>query len=449
MGGRLTWITRSLGVAALLTGTASAQSPIQGVLQGISTTPPQSSVGAVIEIICPPGQGLVADLQARCNEIVLSTVVGQRDVPGSRAGLQAMAPEEDSVVGVTQSDLSAGETDLAARRIDLARSGTAGRSGLTVNGRAVAFDGGQPVGMAAGAGTGPWNLFLDVAYAYSERDATVRQSGFDADTWAVLGGVEYDFSRRGFLGAGLGYSYTDAEIDQNGGSVESGEVQLQLYGTYYLSDRLHLDGTVGYSRADIDQERAVRYSILNVAATGTTTVNQLALSDTDSDTLWASASLGYDIYRGPWTLMPFATLEVARIDIDGFTERMSNPGAAGSGLATQIDDQEITSVPLSLGLQISHTSRTSWGEFTPQLVGEFVYEFDNEQDAITGRFVGDSSGTTFVLPTDKADSTYGRVTVGATLALGDATTGTVAYQGLLGYRDLDVHAFQLSFRHRW
>jgi len=452
MGGRLTVRVGSLGVAALLAVTASAQSPIEGVLQGISATPPQRSIGDVIEDICPPGQGLVADLQARCDEIVFGSLAlgGQFDLAGSRSGLQAMAPEEDSVVGVTQTDLGAGETDLAARRIELARSGIAARSGLTVNGRYAAFDGEEPVGRAAGAGgTGPWTLFLDVAYAVSDRAGTARQSGFDADTWAVLGGVEYDFSGRSFLGAGLGYTFTDADIDQNGGSVEAGEIQLQIYGTHYLGDRLHLDATVGYSRADIDQERAVRYSILNVTATGTTTVNQLALSDTDSDTVWARATLGYDIYRGAWTLMPFATLEVAHVEIDGFTERMSNPAAPGSGLATRIDDQEITSVPLSLGLQAAHSSRTRWGQFTPQVVGELVYEFDNEQDDITGRFVGDSSGTTFSLPTDGPDRLYGRITAGATLALGDATTGTIAYQGLLGFRDLDIHAFQLSLRHRW
>jgi len=439
-----------LAGSLLLTATAAAQSPIQGVLTGIATTPPQAAVGAVIEVICPPQQGLVADLQARCNEIVLSTLVNQRDVNGSRDGLQAMASEEDSVVGTTQSDLGAGETDMATQRIELARSGTANRSTLTVNGRSVALAGGDASGVAAGGGaTGPWNVFVDAPYAYSDRDATARQSGFDANTWSVLGGVEYDFSPKAFAGAAVGYSSTNASIDQNGGKVDSDEYQFQLYGSYYLNDRLHLDGTAGYSHADIDQQRAVRYSILNVTATGFTNVNQLALSSTNSDTWWGSAALGYDIYHGDWTFMPFVSIEVSSVSIDGLTERMSNPGAAGSGLAVQLDSQDITSVPLSLGLQASHTSGTRWGRLTAQVMGEFVYEFDNQQDPITGRFVGDSNGVTFALPTDEADSTYGRVTVAATLDFNDATSGTFAYQGLLGFQHLDVYAFQLSLRHRW
>ena len=291
-------------------------------------------------------------------------------------------------------------------------------------------------------------MFVDLAYADSDRDATARQSGFDADSWLVRAGLEYDYSQDGFVGGALSYTRTDASLDASGGTVETDDYQVFAYGTRYLNAAWHIDGSLGFSDAKMDTERAVRYQIAAVGG-GVTSVDQLALSDTNASTLWADVMLGYDINRPGWIAMPYAKLQIARVKIDGFTERMSKPGEAGSGLATQIDDQGITSVPVALGVTAAFPTRTRYGELIPQLIGEVVFELDNKADDITGRFVQDPTGTSFVLPTDDPDRFYGRVGAGATLAFSNATSASVVYQGLVGFSHLDLHAFQVSFRHRW
>jgi hypothetical protein len=109
-----------------------AQSPIEGDLQTISATPPQDAIGEVIEDICPPGMGLVEDLQARCNEIVVGGVAdipgGGGDIPGAQEGLQAMAPEENAAVGTSSIEVSGAQIDNIGARLGALRRGATGLS---------------------------------------------------------------------------------------------------------------------------------------------------------------------------------------------------------------------------------------------------------------------------------------------------------------------------------
>jgi outer membrane autotransporter protein len=88
-----------------------------------------------------------------------------------------------------------------------------------------------------------------------------------------------------------------------------------------------------------------------------------------------------------------------------------------------------------------------WGErYFPQVSVEYVHEFKNNNEPVTGRFVNDISGTTFTLLTDPPDRNYFNFGAGLTAVLTDTTTGFVRYQGLFGYEDLDVHAFEVGVR---
>ena len=148
-------------------------------------------------------------------------------------------------------------------------------------------------------------------------------------------------------------------------------------------------------------------------------------------------------------ISPFARLEWADIDIDGFTERMSNPGAPGSGLATRIESQSLTTLPLSLGVQVGTDYRTAWGRFHPRLLLAWVHEFENDAEDIVGRFVDDTSGTPFRLPTDRPDRDFAQLAVGGVLELSERASLQLSYQTVLGMRHLSLHAGQLAFRYRW
>ncbi len=300
---------------------------------------------------------------------------------------------------------------------------------------------------AAGDGESRWGFFVNGLYVNSDRDSTSRESGFDADDWGVTGGIDYAFSDKLVFGVAVGYKDSDADIDANGGDLETESTSYFAYWSLYPDDRWYVDAMVGYTDNDHDQNRNINYSIAGFgpAAGTTTTVNNTAVSDTESDEFSVSVTAGRNYYHDTWTLSPYGRIDYADIEIDGFSESMALSALTdpGSGLALQIDDQDFESLMMTLG----GSATGQWGErYFPQVSVEYVHEFKNNNEPVTGRFVNDISGTTFTLLTDPPDRNYFNFGAGLTAVLTDTTTGFVRYQGLFGYEDLDVHAFEVGVR---
>jgi outer membrane autotransporter protein len=203
---------------------------------------------------------------------------------------------------------------------------------------------------------------------------------------------------------------------------------------------------VGYTESDHDQTRNVIYTIGGPGSglgAGSNTINNSAVSDTESDEISVSVTAGRNFFFDSWTLNPYGRIEYADIEIDGFTERMSQTTALGSGLALQIDDQDFESLMMTFGGTLS----TQWAQrYFPQVSVEYVHEFKNNNVPITGRFVNDSSATTFTLLTDQADRNFVNVAAGITALITDSVSGFFRYQGLFAYEDLDIHTFEVGVR---
>ena len=63
------------------------------------------------------------------------------------------------------------------------------------------------------------------------------------------------------MGAALGYSNTDTDIDANGGKLDTDGFVGTLFGTFYHSDTIYIDGSISYGDSNYDQERRVSYSL--------------------------------------------------------------------------------------------------------------------------------------------------------------------------------------------
>jgi outer membrane lipase/esterase len=441
-----------------------AQSPIEGDLQAISATPPQQAVGKVIEDICPPGMGLVDDLQRRCNEIVVggvsgSPINGGRDIPGARQGLQAMAPEENSAVGTQSIEVAGSQINNVGARLAALRRGTTGLSlqGLTFNidGRKVSGDelfGVQArniKGGAAGAddaGFSRLGVFINGGYGWGNRDATLRQSGFDFDSYGITAGVDYRFTDQFVLGAAFGYGNTDVEIDAQGGTLDTNAYSISLYGSYYPTQAFYIDAIVSGGLNDHDQARSIRYGVASSAPGGRTLVDQTATAEFDSDQISASLGSGYNFSQNGWTFGPYGRLGYVDVDVDGIRENISNPTAPGSGLGLAIDEQDFTSFTLTAGGQVTKAISMAWGVLAPQFNVEYVHEFANDNDAIAARFLGDTSNTTAFLPTDEPDRNFVNLSVGASAVFAKGRSAFIQYQTLLGYKDLESHAIGVGLR---
>jgi len=434
-------------------GTAWATSPIEDILQEAAQTPPQQSIGLVIEDICPAGVlDPGGDLQARCDELVdgvLGVVSGSlagTDLPGALEGLQAMAPEEGAVLATQQLDASGGDPQAVHDRLSSLRSGAG--AGLVQAGPR----GFQISGLAAGeAGLPRWGFFLNGFYANSDRDTTLRESGFKADDVGVTAGIDYLASDRVTLGLAGVYKDSDADIKADGGSLDTESYSVFVYGSYVPADNWYLDTVFGYTANDHEQERTVAYTI--TAASGasggvvqTITVDQSALSSNDSDELSVSVTAGYEFVRGAWMLSPYARFDYADVSIDGFTERMSAPAAPGSGLALVIDEQDFESMTATLGALFTSAIETGWGSLHPELQAEYVHEFENDGEPVTGHFVDDPTATRFAMLLDPPDRNYVTAGAGVSAVFSPTVLGFVRYQGLFGYEDLSLHAVEVGVR---
>ncbi|MFT4582604.1 MAG: outer membrane lipase/esterase [Gammaproteobacteria bacterium] len=346
-----------------------------------------------------------------------------------------MAPEEDAVIASSQVDASSAQVEATGNRFAAIHAGGAG---VVQTNNGFNWSTG-----AAGDGNSPWGFFIDGLYVNTERDATSKESGFEADDWGVTGGIDYAFFDKFIFGLAFGYKNSEADIDANGGEFETGSTSYFAYWSFLPNEHWYVDAMAGYTDNDHDQERNISYSVAAVGAAGATTVSKTALADTDSDEISVSVAAGYNYFLNNWVLSPYARVEYADIGIHGFTESMAQTAAAGSGLALQIDDQDFESLTLSGGFAAS----TQWGQsYFPRVTVEYVHEFKNDNQPINARFVDDTSRTTFSLLTDSPDRNYFNIGAAMTAVINDTSTGFVRYQGLFGYRDLDVHAFEVGVR---
>jgi len=442
-----------LSFATSPSGPPGASDALSQALVDISDNEPQAAVGFVIGQICPGGLvvdgGVLesVDLQDRCTEIAVDGTSpspspspdssDSHDNQGANAGMQAMANEEGAVIASAQVDAGGAQVDSIGQRLSTVRGGSS-----------LAYQQNSSFNWstgAAGDGNSPWGMFVNGIYIDTDRDSSSRESGFNADSWGVTGGIDYVFSDKLIIGAAFGYVNSDTDIKAGGGKVDTDSYSYFAYWSIFPDENWYVDAMAGYTDNDHDQTRNINYSIAGVGAAAgtTTTVNNSALSSTDSDEISVSVAGGRNYMYNTWTLSPYGRVDYAHIEIDGFTERMALTAAAGNGLALRVDDQEFDSLMLSIG----GSAIGQWGErFFPQLSVEYVHEFKNSNDPSIATFVNDASNTSIILLTDKPDRNFFNLTVGMTAVITDDLTGYVRYQNLLGYKDLDVQAVEFGVR---
>jgi outer membrane lipase/esterase len=334
------------------------------------------------------------------------------------------------------------------------RGGSTSGAALTLNGLNGKFD--DALTSALGAGddaSSRWGGFLAGTYTNVDRDSTDREAGFKSDMWGFTGGIDYRWTENLLLGVAFSYNEAESDISANGGSLDSDTWGVYGYGTYYPANGTYIDYTIGYSDSSHDQKRNISYSIQQIslatlattgpiALPGFTTVNQSAISDTDSDEFSVSATLGHDWRTDTVKFGPYIGVAYAETDIDGFRERMNNPTAAGSGLALFVDEQDFKSLITNVGAAATFTFQGPWGPVYPYLMGQYSHEFKNGNDPITGGFIDDPNGLKFSLATDSPDRNYFNLGAGFSASLTDSSYFYTRYNGLVGYRDLSVHSVE-------
>ncbi|MFV1873517.1 MAG: autotransporter outer membrane beta-barrel domain-containing protein [Oleiphilus sp.] len=127
--------------------------------------------------------------------------------------------------------------------------------------------------------------------------------------------------------------------------------------------------------------------------------------------------------------------------MDGYQE------TNGGGFEVAFNDQDISSQLLTLGGQAQYALSYSWGVLMPSARFEIKNEFNDSQDAISGRFVFDATNTSFSITADDIDNLWYVFGTGVSAVFPHGLSAYVDFETTEGLNNIDLYTY--SYGGRW
>jgi outer membrane autotransporter protein len=416
-------------------------------------TPNEQEVAGTIENLCRD-RAATNNFLRDCDALIGSALSGD---PNAIAAISQITPDAVSTaVDASETSVQAQLLNIRTRLFSLRR----GRTGIDLDGLNFDYDAwvfsGKYLRMLdeQGGAAGDDNtrsqrepsrfgIFISGNVDLGKRDETENQDGFDFNTYGLTAGLDYRFTERLVLGGALTYSTGDTDINANGGKLSSDGYALTLYGTYSVSDRLYIEGSISYGRYNYDQERNLRYQL----GSNATSIDQTFDAGYDGTQYAIDLSSGYDLTWNEVLFGPRIRISYVQAEIDGFSERARNDNP-GSAWAVTVEDQKQRSLTVSLGGQASYVIRQSWGALTPEIEAEWIQELLNDDLVVNGRFIEGANvpDNNFQLVTDELDSSYFSLGAGVSARWENGASAFIRYRTVFAYENLTEHAISTGFR---
>lgn len=264
----------------------------------------------------------------------------------------------------------------------------------------------------------------------ADQDSTDQILGYVSDSQQLTAGIDYRFTPQIFAGTALSITQSDTESNADGGEQQSDVLVFSVFGNYYLSENLYLDGLVSFGTSSYDTTRLI---VLGSTRSPLT-------SDTDGSQTGLALTLGYDRSTGAWQWGGYVRAETAKFDIDGYEE------AGPSGFALGIGDQSSTSAQTAFGGNLAYVKSVNYGIWIPKLTAEWVHEYqDNERD-IDAYFVNQPGAGQFVITTQEPDRDYFNLGWSVAGTFSGGRSAYVRYEAMLGRDDYVAELFELGGR---
>lgn len=292
---------------------------------------------------------------------------------------------------------------------------------------------------------GRWGIWVGGRVIFGDKDPTGAESGYDFDTAGLTFGVDYRFTESFVAGLAAGYSDNDADLDANGGSLDSSGLNLTLYGNWFPTDNFYLDASVSVGSNDFDQVRRIEYQLPMVGMS----VNQTLEAEFDGDQTGFTLGAGYDFVNNGWIFGPTAFVEYIDVDIDPYDETLTDSGGAGFevGWASHIDGQSYKSLIPSIGFQVSKAFSYDWGVIVPQGNVSWANELEDDGAIVTGYYLGDLNRVLFQLETDDLDGDFFKAGLGLSAVFPGNKSAYLTVDGDFD-RDL-ISTYYINAGFRW
>ena len=306
---------------------------------------------------------------------------------------------------------------MPGRRCDRADAGGAGGMGATAmaeQSNARGSDGNKAYGIWT-AGT----------IRSGNHDGRNGSAGVDFETDGLSAGLDYRVNDAFAVGGGVGYGTDSSEIGDNGSRSKGTAYTFALYASYSPDDAFFIDGLWGYQSLDYDLRRFV-------------TSNGNVVNGTRKGSQWfGSVSAGADFQKGAWQFTPYVRGDVARAQLNGYTEHGDPIFALRyEGLGVDTDTG-------NAGIRIDYRRDMSWGLLSPQFRVEYQHDFKGN-GAQTIRYADLASGPFYRAGLTDFDRTRLMLGLGVLFDLNNDWSFKFDYRGLIGSGDDTDHGFQIN-----
>jgi outer membrane autotransporter protein len=270
-------------------------------------------------------------------------------------------------------------------------------------------------------------IFATGQGSFGAQDATSKELGFDYHTSGITVGADYRFTDQLVLGMAFGYLRTKAAFDSSFGDSAANGYNLSAYGSYYILDRLYVDGIVTGGWNTYNSER----NIPDATAT--------ANSNTNGTQFSVSVSTGYNLNVGAFGFGPTGHVNYVQLHIDGYQES----GASLFNVA--VGSQNIESLTTAFGGQATYAISMPWGVLTPLLRFEWEHEYEGNSRTLKGTLVANPA-TTAVAQTDNPDRDYFRLGAGVSATFQRGVAAFLQFDTVLGRSNFSNYAFNTGVR---
>ncbi|MCG7923428.1 MAG: autotransporter domain-containing protein [Candidatus Thiodiazotropha lotti] len=434
--------------------TAKVEFVINSIAQTPGLSENEQSVGSSLDDLCPAllDKQASADLSAAEQDLLTTcnTLVSDSSTDAA-ATLALLAPEEVAAQGSASIEAATAQhTNVNTRLLALRRGDTGmNLSGLTVNYAGISFNRNLLNGLlpiddpATGGGAGDdaligrWGAFINGTVNFGEMDDTEQESGFDFDTRGITFGLDYRFSNEFVAGGAIGYSRYDSDYNNASGNLEMDALSLSAYGTYYQNNNIYIDGLIQIGSNSYETSRRVNTQ---------GSADQFGQGDTDGMEYAFNLGAGYEYHRNALTITPYGRLAYTRAEIDAYSEQASNPNAAGVGSMLRIEDQELKSMVLVVGGNLSYNLNLASAVLIPHFRFEWEHEFSDDSRFINARFVSDPTQSRFSIETDEPDRDYFNLGLGLSAVFAHGKTGFLSYETRLSQDNVTLNRVTAGIR---
>lgn len=280
-----------------------------------------------------------------------------------------------------------------------------------------------------------FGVFVNGNFGVGDKDGTDRELGFEYDSQGVTAGIDYRFTDNFVFGGTFGYNSIKSDFDASRGKLDLDGYSFSLYSTYY-NDDFYLDSIFSGGWNEYDTRRILQLPGLNQTALGDTRGNDYSFNITG----------GYDFHEQGLTYGPYGRVSYQNVQIDGYQESPSIPGAAGFGSLVTIGKQNAVSLQTALGGQLSYAISTSFGVLMPTARAEWVHEFHDGSRPLSWQFSSVPTQTSFINLSDGSSRNFANLGAGLSATLTHGASAFLFYEAMVGRDNISEHSINAGVR---